>query len=191
MPHITEELWDVLSLDPASTPEDSTIQFQPPPERLDLEGGVADRVRAVYHTVQSGRNLRAESRVPSNQKSQFVLAASADWVGEELPTITRLLNAEEILLAPEYKAAPGTPVAATALGELHLLLPAGDKEAERERLEKEIAKLQAELRTVNMKLANSSFIDRAPPAVVQEHRKRKADFAEQLAQLTRARDALD
>ena len=40
------------------------------------------------------------------------------------------------------------------------------------------------------KLANSSFVDSAPAAVVEEHRKRKIDFTEQLAQLARTRDSL-
>ncbi|MDQ6623676.1 MAG: class I tRNA ligase family protein, partial [Verrucomicrobiota bacterium] len=187
MPHITEELWNLLGLGA------ETIQFAAPPVALDLareNAAALERVGAVYRSVQAGRNLRAESRVPSNKKSQFALAASTGWVEEELPTISRLLNAEQVTLEANYQPAPGTPVAATPLGELFLLISSGDKEAERERLEKEIAKLQEELRTVNTKLANSSFVDRAPRAVVDEHQKRKADFAERLAQLTRARDAL-
>ena len=87
-------------------------------------------------------------------------------------------------------AAPGVPVAVTPLGELHLLIAGGDQAAERERLEKEIARCEEELRTVEAKLANSSFVDRAPATVVEEHRKRRIDFSEQLTQLTRARDAL-
>ena len=184
LPHITEELWDVLSLG------DSTIQFQSPPSALALVAANAERVAAIYGTVQAGRNLRAESRVPSNKKSQLVLASDADWVREELPTLARLLNAETLELDPKYAALAGTPVAATPLGELYLLLATGDQAAELERLEKEIAKLQEELRTVGAKLANSSFVDRAPSAVVEEHRQRQRDFSEQLAQLTRARDAL-
>ncbi|PYJ85992.1 MAG: hypothetical protein DME70_08745, partial [Verrucomicrobia bacterium] len=67
----------------------------------------------------------------------------------------------------------------------------GDKAAERERLDKEIARLEGELRTVEAKLSNASFVERAPAAVVEEHRKRKADFSEQLSQLRQARAAMD
>ncbi len=186
MPHITEELWEVLGLGRA------TIQFELPPEPMEFDQGEsAARVSAVYESVQAGRNLRAESRIPSNKKSQFVLATPVDWIRQELPIFSRLLNAEEVVMDRNYKAAAGTPVAATALGELFLLIASGDREAERERLGKEIAKLQDELRTVNTKLASSSFIDRAPAAVVEEHRKRKTDFTERLAQLIRARDATE
>jgi valyl-tRNA synthetase len=66
----------------------------------------------------------------------------------------------------------------------------GDKEAERARLEKEISKCEEDLRTVHAKLSNSSFVDRAPAPVVEEHRRRQTEFADRRVQLTRARDAL-
>ena len=52
-------------------------------------------------------------------------------------------------------------------------------------------RLEGELRTVEAKLSNASFVERAPAAVVEEHRKRQADFSDQLAQLRQARAAMD
>ncbi|MFN2507246.1 MAG: valine--tRNA ligase [Chthoniobacterales bacterium] len=192
MPHVTEELWTLLGFAPIGADREGSIQFASPPKVSQslCPSDVRERVASIYALVQAGRNLRAESGLPSNKKSRFVLRTSAAWVAEELPTISRLLNAEELVLDAEYQPDAGVPVAATKLGELHLLIAGADKERERERLEKEIVKLREELRTVNAKLANSSFLDRAPAAVVEEHRRRKADFVERLAQLTRARDAL-
>jgi valyl-tRNA synthetase len=91
---------------------------------------------------------------------------------------------------PDYKAQPGIPVAMTALGELYLVIVGADKEAEGHRLDKEIAKVEAELQTVQGKLKNKSFVDRAPAAVVEEHRQRLKDFSEQLAKLKQARQGL-
>ncbi|HEY0368710.1 MAG TPA: class I tRNA ligase family protein, partial [Chthoniobacterales bacterium] len=181
MPHITEELWHVMGFG------SETIQFAPPPERVSMKAGDANRVAAIYETIQLGRNLRAESRVPSNKKARFVLHASNEWLRDELPTIARLLNAEEISLNAAAKA--NSPVAVTPLGELQLLVEVEDKDAERQRLEKEIAKVEQELEATERKLRNSSFVDKAPPAVVAEHRQRKKDFTEKLAQLRRARDS--
>nr|MBA2241906.1 class I tRNA ligase family protein [Chthoniobacterales bacterium] len=195
MPHITEELWTLLALDPSGRP-DATIQFASPPRAGVLGFGnprvreARQRTTAIYEMVQSGRNLRAESRVQSNKKARFVLRTSVDWVADELAIISRLLHAEEVVLDPQYKPAAGIPVSVTALGELHLLITGVDKGTERERLEKEIGKCQDELRTVGAKLGNSSFVDRAPPAVVEEHRRRKAEFADRLAQLSKAHEAL-
>jgi valyl-tRNA synthetase len=79
----------------------------------------------------------------------------------------------------------------TALGELYLVIVGADKEAEGHRLNKEIANLEDELRTVESKLENKSFVDRAPAAVVEEHRQRQRNFSEQLAKLRKAREDLN
>ena len=74
---------------------------------------------------------------------------------------------------------------------LFLATEVTDKSAERERLEKEVERIAGELRTVRAKLANASFVDRAPAAVVEEHRQREKNFGEQLAKLQQALAALD
>jgi valyl-tRNA synthetase len=58
-------------------------------------------------------------------------------------------------------------------------------------LEKEIAKIEGELRMVETKLQNNSFVDRAPAAVVEEHRRRLKDFSAQLQKLRQARESLN
>ncbi|MBA2269535.1 MAG: valine--tRNA ligase [Chthoniobacterales bacterium] len=195
MPHITEELWGLLGFGGAHENGVDTIQFAAPPPPHAMAAGhnveqARKRVAAIYGTIDSGRNLRAESRVQSNKKAKFVLRPSAEWIAAELPTITRLLNAEEITTDPNYQAGAGVPVAASPVGDLHLLIAGSDTGAEGERLEKEIAKLEAELRNVDAKLSNQSFVDRAPAAVVEEHRRRRAEFSERRGSLVRARDAL-
>jgi valyl-tRNA synthetase len=188
MPHITEELWSLLGLGEGS------IQFAAPPEKVALEDAdlakKRELVSAIYEAVQAGRNLRAEGRIPSSKKTRFVLGTPGETIAPEVPTIARLLNAEEVNLMPDYKAQPGIPVAMTALGELYLVIVGADKEAEGHRLDKEIAKVEAELQTVQGKLKNKSFVDRAPAAVVEEHRQRLKDFSAQLAKLKQARQGL-
>jgi valyl-tRNA synthetase len=101
-----------------------------------------------------------------------------------------LLNAQDFQLDPNYRAQAGNPVAVTPLGEIFLAIDTADKTRERERLDKEIAKVENDLLTVEAKLQNSSFIDRAPTAVVEEHRQRLADFTAQLEKLRQARAGL-
>ena len=112
-------------------------------------------------------------------------------MSDQLPAISHLLNAEEVVLDPKYESEPGTPVALTPLGEILLLIIGADKTAERERLDKEIAKIEDELRTVEGKLKNKSFVDRAPAAVVEEHRQRQKDFSAQRSKLKQARERLN
>ena len=72
MPHITEELWSLLGLGSDS------IQFAALPEKIALNdvsdvAGKRELVSAIYETIQAGRNLRAESKLPSNRKIRFIL----------------------------------------------------------------------------------------------------------------------
>ena len=79
---------------------------------------------------------------------------------------------------------PGVPVAMTSLGQVFIPLDGiVDLSAEKDRLTKEIAKLETEIETVRKKLGNESFVARAPAAIVAEHRQREKDFLIKLAQL--------
>jgi valyl-tRNA synthetase len=189
MPHITEELWSLLGLGKGS------IQFALLPERVFLDDvDLANKrklVAAIYETVQAGRNLRAEAKIPSNKKAQFVLRAENKRLTSEAATIARLLNADEVKLDRLYKAQPGALVAVTPLGEIFLAIGTADKTAERERLDKEIAKVETELQAVEAKLKDPSFIQRAPAVVVEKHRQRLKGLSAQLAKLKQAREGLN
>src|SRR5947209_2045077 len=117
MPHITEELWSLLGLG------DGSIQFAALPKKIaltELDLNKRTLVAAIYETVQAGRNLRAQARIASNQKAKFALRSSANQLSAEKETIARLLNASELGIDPDFQAGSGTPIAATALGEILL-----------------------------------------------------------------------
>jgi valyl-tRNA synthetase len=185
MPHITEELWSLLGLGEGS------IQFAPLPKKLalkDVDLKKRKLVAAIYETVQAGRNLRAQAKIPSNQKAKFALRSKQN-VETEQETIARLLNASELIVDSKFTSGAGTPIATTALGEILLIVDV-DLSAERERLDKEIAKVEADLRVVEGKLSNRSFVDRAPRDVVELNRQRQKNYTEQLKKLKEARDKL-
>ena len=188
MPHITEELWVLLGLGKG-------IQFAPLPKQLTLTdvdfSKTRELVAAIYETVQAGRNLRAEAKIPSNQKAEFILRADQEEIIREIPTLLRLLNAKELRLDREYKAEPGIPIALTPLGELFLAVDGTDRASERKRLDKEISKVENQRREVEAKLRNTLFVDRAPAEVVEEHRQRLNDLSAQLAKLKQARERLN
>jgi valyl-tRNA synthetase len=183
MPHLTEELWATFGFDGGS------IQFQPLPRKLKLAFPSRKVTATIYELVEAGRNLRAEARVASNQKAKFALRSSDDEMQSERSVITHLLNASELIVDPNYKAPIGAPVAATSGGDLFLVVEV-DREAERERLDREIAKVEGELRATETKLKQKSFVERAPSAVVEEHRQRLTDLTARLSKLKQAREAL-
>jgi valyl-tRNA synthetase len=65
-----------------------------------------------------------------------------------------------------------------------------DPAKERERLSKEISRLEGEIVKAKAKLANASFVDRAPAAVVEQERARLAGFEATLARLRPQLDKL-
>jgi valyl-tRNA synthetase len=190
MPHITEELWSLLGFGKDS------IQFTAPPGKIALDGvsdlrAKRELVSAIYQTTQAGRNLRSESKLSSNKKIHFILRTTNKSIPAEIPTLTRLLNAGKVELNPDYQAPAGNPVAVTPLGEIFLTIAAADRTGEQQRLDKEIARIEVEMRAAQEKLETKSFVDRAPASVVEEHRKRLKEFSEQLAKLKHARASLN
>jgi valyl-tRNA synthetase len=188
MPHITEELWSLLGFGTSS------IQFAAPPEKVPLDNldltSIRRKVSALYDGVQVGRNLRAEVGIPSNTKSNFPIKPTISDVEKEIPTLARLLGAETVETI-QLEMPVGTIVGISKMGEVGIKVASRDRDTERDRLDKQIAKIEAELRTVENKLKNKSFVDRAPAAVVEEHRQRLNDFNAQLAKLKQAREALN
>jgi valyl-tRNA synthetase len=179
MPHITEELWHRMRFG------DETIQFVPINNlRVDnarLEPVDIAFAEQVYEATTSTRNLRAEYRVPSNKRTRLILKPA---VKGDFTVFGRLINAEPFEVDPDFVAKPGVPVAVTPLGQVFLPLEGViDLAAEKERLQKEIGKIEVEIATVRNKLGNASFVERAPAAVVEEHRQRERDFLSKVAQL--------
>ena len=128
--------------------------------------------------------MKSEYHLGTNKNVTFVLKPAQAWAAEEINVLRLLVGAAEIKLDAEFAPPSGTPVAVTELGEMYLPLEGlVDVEAERARLEKERAKVTDDLEKAQAKLANPSFTDRAPPAVVTEFQQRIADFTAKLAQL--------
>jgi valyl-tRNA synthetase len=142
--------------------------------------------------VLAGRGLRRDFQLPSNKKLSFVLKPQSPLSAEEVQVIQLLLNAEQLQVATADWIAPkGTPSALTPFGPLFLPLEGVvDMAAERERIGKEIAKIEQELVKVRAKLSSETFVQGAPAQVVAEHRQRESDWLQKLGELQRLREAL-
>jgi valyl-tRNA synthetase len=201
MPFITEELWQGMGfakdLPPAQGGD--TIMFAPWPKPLSAEEReyfVLDETdeqfaQAKYEVVNLGRGLRRDFNIASNKRVRFVLKPNSPLPAHEAAVLQILLNAEPFETNAAYAPPIGTPAALTPLGELFLPLDGLiDVAAERERLKKEIDKVEEELSRVRAKLADPNFAGKVPAKVLEEHRQREASWVEKLAQLSKMRDAL-
>jgi valyl-tRNA synthetase len=102
-----------------------------------------------------------------------------------------LLNAETLDLAPDAAPRQGTPTTRGRLGELYLPLEGLiDVAAERARLEKEVAKINAEIAKVQEKLGNPAFVQKVPPHVLEEHRRRLQEWQAKFEHARKASEGL-
>ena len=157
----------------------------------DLDPSAEEAANQKYETVNGGRALRRDANIASNKRVRFVLQSATPLLPHDTEVLRILLNAEPFEVMENYAAPRGTPSALTPLGTLFLPLEGlVDVAAERDRLAKEIARVEDELAKVRAKLANPAFAGKVPPAVLAEHQQREAAWAEKLAQLSRMREAL-
>ena len=118
---------------------------------------------------------------------------AGDLSAHELEVLRLLLNAETVEMAgPETSLKKGTPSVQSPLGDLYLPLEGlVDVEAEKARLGKEIAKVDAEIAKVQEKLSNPNFAGKVPANVLEEHQKRLADWEARKDQILRATKSLE
>ncbi len=141
------------------------------------------------------RKIKGEMNIAPGKPVPVLLANASKtdraWVDLHRPFLDFLARTESIeVLSQGMKG----PESATALvGEMKILIPlAGliDKQAEGNRLGKEIAKLTAEVERLGKKLANPNFVDRAPDAVVQKERGKLGEAEKALANLQAQSDKI-
>ncbi|MEA3643178.1 MAG: valine--tRNA ligase, partial [Lamprobacter sp.] len=199
MPFITEEIWQKLR-PLAGTPggyQGDSIMLAPYPaadSALDDPDAEAE-IHWVQQFILGVRRIKGEMNIaPSKQLPVLVANASArdrQWTEQARPYLDFLARTESIRLLDDESEAPESAIA--LVGAMKILIPmAGliDKDAELKRLDKEIAKLQADIERIEKKLANPSFVDKAPAAVVQKERDRAAEQQGALANLSLQRERI-
>jgi valyl-tRNA synthetase len=203
IPFITEELWQKIA--PLAGKTGKTIMLAPypisQPEKIDPAAeGFINQLKEITNAT---RNLRSEMQLsPAEKVPAFIAADVADKSANPskdghlqafLPYIQALARLSEINLVaqlPDGDALVASPVAAAGSARVMLKVEI-DVAAERERLNKEIAKLSAEIGRAETKLANPAFADKAPPAVVAQERERLAGFKQKLTTMQSQLTKLD
>ncbi len=196
IPFITEELWQKVAPVAGRAGPSVSITAYPlsQPERIDPEAD-ADITR-LKQLVDTCRNLRGEMGLsPSQRVPLLALAnteADARWLqshAANLQALTKLSEVKVYTQEAEWSSAAQNAAVAVADGLRLCLFVEIDLDAERARLSKEAARLQGEIAKAHGKLSNEAFVAKAPPAVIDQEKKRLADFSDTLtkvqAQLSR------
>ena len=195
IPFITEELWQKVALVAGRLPADAaqasvSISAYPLSQPARIDEKAEAYVARLKSLVDACRNLRGEMNVsPATRMPLFALAGSAEDVAfmqSAAPVLQALAKLSEVKVFDDQAAwgtaAQDAPVA--VVGELRLCLFIEiDVAAEKVRLAKEADRLQNEITKAHAKLSNEAFVAKAPPAVIEQEKKRVADFTATLAKV--------
>lgn len=184
MPFITSELWNNTG-----TRSERLINASWPKNESFDTAAIGD-IDWVIELIGSIRSLRAEMNLPAGAKLTVLLkGANADSLAHLLrfkPIICSLARLEDIC---GYEDEITPDMVQSVFREASLLIPLKgvvDFAAERERLQKELAGLEQNLAGYERKLSNPSFVERAPAAVVEEEKRRRAEALENKAKVEEA-----
>jgi valyl-tRNA synthetase len=190
IPFVTEELWQKVA--PVAGRGGASVAIAAYPkaqsERID-EASIA-HVAKLKTLVDACRNLRGEMNVsPATRLPMFALLGSATeaaFMRDAGPVLQALAKLNEVRVfedeAAWAAAAQAAPVAVVGDARICLFMEI-DVAAEKARLGKELARLEGEIVKANGKLGNESFVARAPAAVIDQERKRLADFEATVAKI--------
>ncbi len=188
IPFITEELWQKVA--PLAGVAGESIMLARYPEQRDTQRH-ADSVATMQllkELVNACRTLRGEMSLSPAQRVPAVIEGDTARIEALAPYIVALAKLSDVSAVATLTEADA-PIA--LVGDMRVMLVVEiDKAAERARLDKEIARLEGEIAKAQAKLANPSFVDRAPAAVVAQEHVRLADFGAMLDKLRAQRTRL-
>jgi valyl-tRNA synthetase len=192
MPFITEEVWHAM-YDGKPPAKSIALASYPQREERWINDQAEEQMAVLQDLIEKIRNMRAEMKVEPKVKTPLQVHAAADiqkLVNENRGMVERLASVDGIEFVDASLAQkPGartTPKFEVAL----VYEQKVDVAAERERLTKELNKLETELASANRQLGNEQFLAKAPPAVVEGIRRRQGELHGLIEKTKNALDGL-
>src|SRR6266404_3468158 len=180
MPFITEEIWHAIY---DGNPPKKSIALAPYPKPSTatvIDPAAEEEMSLLQALIVDVRTIRAEMKIENKQKTPIEVHASNGNRVEEvfqanLNSIHKLANVEQVAFtASSLSNATGARVSTNY--EVRVVYEQKiDVAAERERLTKELKKLETEQANGERQLGNEQFLSKAPAQVVDGLRKRKAE----------------
>ena len=183
IPFITEELWQTVApIAGRKTHESIMLAAYPRADLSRIDEASEAKVERLKALTYACRNLRGEMNVSPALRMPLLVAGGGTEISEFAAILQALGKLSEVQIVNDMPADAMAPVA--VVGEIRLMLKVEiDVAAERERLAKEIEKLEKQISIAQGKLANEGFVARAPAAVVEQEKQRVADFSATLEKL--------
>ncbi|MDB4281870.1 class I tRNA ligase family protein, partial [Paraglaciecola sp.] len=176
MPFITEEIWQTVA--PIAGRSGKTIMLAPwpMPDESQVDAEAEAEIEWLKSLIVAARTIRSESNLPPGSALTVLLRnATTDDVARverNAHLLRKLAKLNEVRILTANEEAP--PSLSALCGHMEVLVPmAGviDFDAELGRIDKEVARQSQDIKRLEGKLGNASFVDRAPTAVDKEKAK--------------------
>ena len=190
IPFITEALWQTVAPVAGLPGQSVSIARYPEAQPSKIDEAAIAHMERIKGLVDACRTLRGEMNVSPSTRLPLYTVGDSDFMRGVAPVLQALAKLSEVKVfddeAAWAAAAQAAPV--VVVGEARMCLHMEiDVAAEKARIAKEVARLEGEVAKANAKLGNEAFVAKAPPAVIEQEKKRIADFT---ATLSRLRDQL-
>jgi valyl-tRNA synthetase len=185
MPFITEEIWEKIKVQ--GEPDIIVSEWPQVNDAYNFvsESDYAELFKELIYRI---RNIRGEMNVAPDKKADVVFKTSSDVIREiaekEAVHIKALARVEGISVDADYT--PEKTDASAVLHDVEIFMPLKgliDVDKEKSRLEKEIVKVTSELKRVESKLSNESFVSKAPEEVIQKEMGKLEEYTDILSKL--------
>jgi valyl-tRNA synthetase len=181
MPFITEELWQKVA--PLGGRRGPSIMLQPYPEpdASSIDEAAEREIDLLKRLTTACRTLRSQMSVEPRKKLPLLVQGQGADIARFAAYLSGLANLSEVVVVEEL---PADEAPVLIVDDYRLMLKVEiDLVAERARLNKEKARVQAEIAKCDAKLNNPNFLGKAPAAVVVQEQERLARFRATLEQL--------
>ena len=176
MPFITEEIWQIIG--PMLGKNADSIMLEPYPvaKKEKIDEVSIHWMHTLKSMVEQCRSLRGEMNISPAVKIPLAMSGNADILITYVDYLKGLAKLSDVELMDEL---PVKDAPVSIIDDFKLMLNIEvDKEAEKNRLQKEITRLEIEINKAEKKLGNTSFVEKAPAEVISQEKERLEIFSQ-------------
>jgi valyl-tRNA synthetase len=193
MPFITEEIWHAV-YDGKPPRKSIALAAYPQSDAAQVNAAAETEMAILQDLIVAVRNIRAELKIEPKQKLAIEIHADDEirkLVERERDSLDRMANVESVAFVPA-SLANTAGARSTARFDVRVIYERKiDVDAERQRLNKELAKMTGEIGRATAQLSNEAFLAKAPEKVVNVLKQRKAELEVLIAKAQSALDELE